>query len=230
MSKLRAVVCDLDGTLIDSAPDLRAAANQVLEAAGRKPLGLAEIRRMIGDGTQRLVERAFAATGGVPADLQPHFERFLSLYEANPTALTKPYPGVETTLARLREAGLTLAICTNKPARATGAVLAGLGLARHFSVVIGGDSLPMRKPDPRILIETLARLAVGADEAAMVGDNEHDVATARAAKVRMVLVSYGYARVPLDALAPDARIDRFDELPAALAGLRGLQRPPPGPP
>jgi phosphoglycolate phosphatase len=225
MPKLRAVVCDLDGTLIDSAPDLREAANAVLNEAGRQPLGLDRIRTMIGDGTTRLVERAFAATGGVPADLASRVERFLAHYEANATRLTKPYPGVEATLARLRASGLALAICTNKPHRATKTVLAGLGLDRFFSVVVGGDSLPVRKPDPRVLTETLKRLGIEARQAAMVGDNEHDVATARAAAVPMVLVSYGYARVPLAELAADCVIDRFADLPDALGRLSSETRP-----
>jgi phosphoglycolate phosphatase len=216
---LKAVVCDLDGTLIDSAPDLRAAANAVLVAAGRKPLGLAEIRSMIGDGTARLVERAFEATGGAPADPAARIEQFLQHYEANATRLTRPYPGVEATLERLQQSGLTLAICTNKPYRATQSVLAGLGLGRFFKVVVGGDSLPVRKPDPRILTEALGQLGVEAGHAVMVGDNEHDLTTARAAKVAMVLVSYGYARVPLADLRPDCLINAFEELPGALRRL-----------
>jgi phosphoglycolate phosphatase len=167
----------------------------------------------------KLIERALAATGEVPADLGPSIDAFLRHYEANATALTRPYPGVEATIARLAEDGLRLAICTNKPVRATDAVLTGLGLKRFFQVVIGGDSLPVRKPDPRTLLAALERLEMRPEESVMVGDNEHDLATARAAHVPMVLVSYGYARVPVKELAADRLIHAFDELPAALVAL-----------
>ncbi len=218
-SKLRAVVFDLDGTLVDSAPDLLAAANAVLAAAGRRRLDLAEIKTMIGDGTTRLVERALAATGAGPKDSRPYVAQFLAHYERAAADLTRPYPGVEATIEGLARAGLRLAICTNKPYRATNTVLAAFGLRRFFDVVVGGDSLPVRKPDPLVLLAALERLGVRPDEAVMVGDNEHDVATARAAGVAMILVSYGYARVPVAELDADRLIDRFEELPAALAAF-----------
>ncbi|MBI1777068.1 MAG: phosphoglycolate phosphatase [Proteobacteria bacterium] len=225
MPQLRAVVFDLDGTLVDSAPDLLAAANLLLESLGRRQLGLTEIKAMIGDGTTRLVERALAATGAVPADSKLHVERFLAAYEAEATRLTQPYPGVLPTLQHLAEDGIRLAVCTNKPLKATTAVLGGLGLDRFFSAVVGGDSLAVRKPDPRVLLEALARLETAPNQAVMVGDNEHDVATARAAGVPMILVSYGYARLPVAELGADRLLHRFDALPAALAEIAG--GPPP---
>jgi phosphoglycolate phosphatase len=216
----RAVVFDLDGTLIDSVPDLARSLNLVLAELGRKRVPLDRVRGFIGDGGSKLVERGLAATGGsTPELLGPAFARFLEIYESAPATMTRPYPGVLATLRQLRQNGMRLGICTNKPHVATLAVLSALGLDGFFGAVVGGDTLPRRKPDPAPLHHALDRLEVAADHAVMVGDNEHDAAAAAAAGVPCILVSYGYARVPLDEIRASARIDRFDEVPAALARL-----------
>lgn len=215
---LRAIVFDLDGTLIDSAGDLATALNRVLDESGRTQVTLAQVKRMIGDGSAKLVERGFAATGAPPnaADIPTHLARFLEIYEAGADELTRLYEGVADTIAALDARGLKLGICTNKPDRATRGVLATFGLDRHFAAAAGGDAFSVRKPDPGHVLGVLARLGVQPAEAVMVGDNEHDAAAARAAGLPIILVSYGYARASLAEIAPDAVIDRFADLPAAL--------------
>ena len=214
----KAVIFDLDGTLVDSAPDLRHATNRLLGELGRPPLDLATVRRFIGDGAARLVERALDATGGIPGgDPAPHVRRFLDLYEADPSARSALYPGVAATLERLAGQGLVLGVCTNKPIAATRRLLADLGIADAFAAVVGGDSYPTRKPSPEPLLGVLGLVGAAPGEAAFVGDNEHDVATARAAGMARVLVMrYGYARVPLEELPHDGILDSFADVPGAL--------------
>ncbi len=221
MSPWKAVVFDLDGTLVDSAPDLAAAANRLLHDLGRAGLPPEGIRPMIGDGVARLVERALARGGGLPAGatLEAMTERFLAHYAPIVARSTRPYAAVMETLALLAERRLLLAVCTNKPERLSRALLGELGLLSVFAVIAGGDSAPAKKPDRRHLDFVLARLGVGPREAVMVGDNEHDLAVARAAGVKVILVTYGYSREPVAALRPDALIDSMAELPARLAEL-----------
>ncbi|WP_245593455.1 phosphoglycolate phosphatase [Azospirillum halopraeferens] len=215
---IAAVVFDLDGTLVDSAPDIRRAVNTVLEELERPPLDLPTVTRFIGDGAARLVERALEATGGIPGgDAGPHVRRFIALYEADPGATTALFPGAAATLEKLEARGLRLAVCTNKPLTATRRLLADLGIAHRFAAVAGGDSYPTRKPAPEPLLGVLSDLDVPPGDALYVGDNEHDVACARAAGVRRVyLMRHGYARVPLEELPHDGILDGFADLAARL--------------
>ena len=218
---IRFVILDLDGTLIDSAPDLRAAANRTLAAAGRPALDLPTVTRFIGDGVRKLVERAFAATGAAldEAALDRATAEFTARYEAAASVLTRPYPGVPETLARLRGAGIRLAVCTNKPTPAAGLVLRELGLAPLIDAVSGGDAVARRKPHPDHVHDALARLGGVPEAAAMVGDSEPDITAGKAAGLATVAVAYGYARVAPRALGADRLIDRFADLEAALATL-----------
>jgi phosphoglycolate phosphatase len=218
---IRFVVLDLDGTLIDSAPDLRAAANTVLAQAGRPPLDLPTITRFVGDGVRKLIERAFAATGPAlaPEALDRATARYTALYEAAASVLTRPYPGVVETLGRLRAAGLKLAVCTNKPVAAAGIVLGELGMATLVDAVSGGDSVTRRKPDPEHVLDALRRIGGTPAAAAMVGDNEHDIAAGKAAGLATIAVTYGYARVPYPELGADRLIDRFTDLEPVLRTL-----------
>ncbi|HEX7970545.1 MAG TPA: phosphoglycolate phosphatase [Stellaceae bacterium] len=211
-----ALLFDLDGTLVDSVPDLAAAVNKLLAELGRPALSEARIAAMVGDGVAKLVERALAASdaGGVP--LHAALDRFLALYETDPTRLTRPSPGVTTVLAELGAAGWRLGVCTNKPERATRAVLGGLGLDRFFGVVLGGDSLAARKPDPAPLLTALERLGSAPADAAMIGDHRNDVMAARAAGMPAIFAHYGYGAATLAGEAPDAVIDSFAALPATL--------------
>jgi phosphoglycolate phosphatase len=226
------LIFDLDGTLVDSAPDLHRCLNAVLAEQGRAPVSLADIRAMVGDGAAKLVERGFADTGAPcdPAALPALVDRFLFHYTAGQHALTKAFPGVAETLTTLQARGCRLGICTNKPYGPTMEILEVLGLARFFGAVTGGDSLPARKPDPRHLLGTIALLGAQADAAVMVGDSVNDVAVARAAGVPAVIVSYGYSRVPAAELGGDLLIDAFADIlrwldggaGAGLTGAHGL--------
>jgi len=217
-----AVVFDLDGTLVDSAPDIAAAINAVLDECGRRALSLAEVRGMIGDGTAALVGRAFAAADGgrepPAAALARHVERFRGAYEARATLETRPYPGVIETLRAMDRAGYRMALCTNKPDRPARAIVEAFGLSPLIRAIVGGETAPARKPDPRHLEAALALLGAAPREAVMVGDGANDVLAARALNVRVVLVSFGFSRSG-EAPAADSVIDRFDRLGDALARL-----------
>jgi phosphoglycolate phosphatase len=214
-----ALVFDLDGTLVDSLPDLRAALNEMLRGLTRRELSADEVRRMIGDGTHALVQRALHATGEV-VDLESAHHRFLDFYEAAPTRLSRLYPDVATTLSSLVGSGARLAICTNKQQAATLAVLDGFDIAKYFEVIVGGDLVPFRKPDPRHLLTVLEQVRASPKQSVMIGDNENDYAAARAAGVAVILMRYGYLRVPPDMLAPDAWLDQFADIPPALDRMK----------
>ncbi len=222
-NSVKAVVFDLDGTLIDSAPDLRAAVNRMLAEQDRRGLDLDEVTAMVGDGVHKLVERALAATGdGAPAagEIARATRRFLKFYEGHGAVLTRAYAGAVETLECLRGEGYALGICTNKPHGATCEILGALDLEGYFSAVLGGDTLDgVRKPDPRHLLAAVERLGAAPENAVMVGDTENDVAAARGAGVPMIAVAFGYAKVPVAELGADAVIGHFDELPEAIRRL-----------
>jgi phosphoglycolate phosphatase len=227
-----ALIFDLDGTLVDSAPDLHRALNAVLAEQGRVPVSLADIRAMVGDGAAKLVERGFADTGAPceAAALPGLVERFLIHYAAGRHAMTTAFPGVVETLTELKARGCRLGVCTNKPYRPSLEILEVLGVIGFFGAVTGGDSLPVRKPDPGHLLGTIELLGATADTAVMVGDSANDVAVARAAGVPAVVVSYGYTRVPAAELGGDALIDTFADvltwLEAQAGGLTGADALP----
>lgn len=210
------VVFDLDGTLIDSAPDMHLAVNRMLAGLDRGPLSLGEIRTMVGDGASALIARALAARQCVTADPDKALAEFLEYYEADPTAVTQTFPGVPETLERLQATGLTLAVCTNKPTRLTQMIIERLGIKQYFSRVLAGDSMPYRKPDPRALMEVMSGFDTPAAATIMVGDSEVDAATAHAANVPFVLMTYGYHRGPIDAISSVATLDHFAELATLL--------------
>jgi phosphoglycolate phosphatase len=216
-----AVVFDLDGTLVDTAPDLHAHLNEVLAELGRAGLELAEIRPLIGDGARALLQRGLEATGGVPAtaDLDALFLEFLTRYTARPLRFGAIYDGVREVLEELQAADLRLGVCTNKAQAPTDRLLAELGLERYFSAVIGGDRLAVKKPDPSHLRTVLERLGSPVKRAVMVGDSINDLLTARAAGLPCVLVSFGYTPIPVRELGAEQVIDHMSELGAALAGL-----------
>ena len=196
---LRAVVFDLDGTLVDSAPDLHAAANALLEEKGLEPMTLAEVRGFVGNGVAKLVERCLEARG-VPAKgraLADAVTRYKEFYGAAPAALTRPYDGVEAMLGALTARGLLLGVCTNKPEGLSHQVLAGTALDRHLRAVVGGDTTRAMKPDPLPLSHCLELLGADVGETLYVGDSETDADTATAAGMEFALYSGGYRKRPL---------------------------------
>jgi len=198
-------IFDLDGTLVDSAPDLRAALNRLLAAEGLEPFPLPEVAAMIGDGARALLAKAFAARA--MAFNEALLPGFLDDLEANSAVLTRTYPGVVAALEALSARGWQHAVCTNKPIAATRALLDALGLARHFALVLGGDSLAVKKPDPGHVQAILAGLGVVASEAVMIGDHQNDIRAARGAGVRSVFAAWGYGDgtgADLSATAPSA--------------------------
>lgn len=212
MTTLKAIIFDLDGTLVDSVRDLREAVNALLAEEGLRQLSLDEVKSMIGDGAAKLVERALSATGGDLSRLSALVARFLQIYEADATRNTEAYPGVVETLAGLRQLGLPLAVVTNKPYGATIDILETLGLRAYFDAVIGGDTLPERKPHPAPILAALSHLGIEPEAALMVGDNYHDVQAAQAAGVRAVAVTYGYSHKPHAELGAERLIDAMPEL------------------
>jgi len=219
VAPLKGLVIDLDGTLVDSLPDLLEVLNEVLGDFGVPTLSAAEAKPMIGDGTLKLVERALAARGVTPDHVRAAQARFLALYEARPARLSRPYAGAPEILARLAGEGWVFALCTNKPERATHLVLRALDLERCFRAIITGDSLPQKKPDPAPMRAALAALEVSPERAVAVGDHANDLRAAGAAGLRAIFARYGYGELTPDLPKPAAIIDAFAGLPAALTGL-----------
>jgi phosphoglycolate phosphatase len=216
MAGARHLIFDLDGTLVDSAPDLATALNRLLQELGKPPLAESTVRTMIGDGAGVLVERGLAASGVAEIDQPSALKRFLTLYQDCLIDQTRTYPDVEATLERLQAAGHKLGVCTNKPADPTRRILKALKLDGFFGAVIGGDSLPKRKPDPEPLLAAIERLGGRVASAVMIGDSANDVLCARAAAVTVVLIPSDYGKPAQDA---DLKLRHFAELPAGLAKL-----------
>ena len=204
---------DLDGTLIDSVPDLAAAINRVMAARSLAPFTRPEVAAMVGDGVAMLVRRAFAARGREPdADA---IADYIADYTAHAVVETRPFPGVLPALEQLRAEGWRLAICTNKPEAATHALLRALGIDALFAAVGGGDSFPVRKPDPAHLLATL-RAAGGEARpecAVMVGDHVNDVRAAHGAGLPCIFAAWGYG-APAMAEGAEAVAASFTEVPA----------------
>ena len=218
------VVFDLDGTLIDTAPDLTAALNFALRQLGRAQLTEAMVRGMIGRGVRVLIEQGLGATGEVSPELiDKVLPIYLDYYLAHIADGSRSYEGVEPTLALLRARGARLAICTNKPEDHTRKLLAAFGWADFFASVIGGDTLPARKPDAAPLLEAVARAEGGA--AILVGDSITDIETARAARLPCVAVSHGFRDRPAEELGATILIDRFADLVPALETLGAKANP-----
>jgi phosphoglycolate phosphatase len=201
----RTLLLDLDGTLVDTVPDIRAALNRLMEKRGLAPFSQQETALMIGDGVRVLVGRAFAARGTTPdSEALADFNRD---YGAHVADASQPFPGVPEFLRQAAAAGWTMAICTNKPESAARALLQTLGMLPLIRAIGGGDSFPVRKPDPRHLLATLHAAGGEPGRAVMVGDHANDVAAAHGAGVKAVFVTWGYGPIAMaagaDAIAAD---------------------------
>jgi len=215
------IVFDLDGTLVDTAPDLVGTLNQLLVEERLPPLGLDDVRGMIGHGARVLLGRGLAAAG-VPlegARMDRLFRRFIEVYLGRIARESRPFPGAVAALDALRAAGARLAVCTNKPTNLSVALLSALDLAARFDAIVGPDAAPAPKPDPAHLLAAIAKAGGRSDRAVMIGDSATDAAAARAAGVPLVLVSFGYTETPAADLHPDILIECFDDLPAACERL-----------
>ena len=210
-------VFDLDGTLVDSVPDIHAALNRLMAAHGEPPFTLQEVVGFIGDGVPTLLARAFAARGREPDATA--LSGFLADYEASAALHTRPFEGIPAVLEALKADGWRLAVCTNKPAAAAHVVLEALDLSRHFAAVGGGDSFPVRKPDPAHLLAVLRAAGGDPTRAVMIGDHHNDIAAARGAGVAPVFVAWGYGPLAAADGAPVAT--RPEELLALLAEAAG---------
>ncbi len=212
---MRAIIFDLDGTLVDSVPDIRAAANHMLEGENLVPLSLETIRSFIGNGIPKLVERVMGRAG-IAFNEEKHQAlsgEFTRAYFDQPAALSQLYPNVRDTLDNLRAKGFSMGICTNKAHSITTRVLKELGLEKYFTSVIGADSLRPNKPDPAMLLAGIRELETSADEVIFVGDSEVDAATAEAANVRFVLFTSGYLQGSPEDINSAARFADFAQLP-----------------
>ena len=220
----KGVVFDLDGTLIDSIPDVVCSINRLLAEERRRELLPAEARMMVGEGATSMIERAFAATGHAVrgAALAALTDRYLAIYRCFPVIHTKPYPGVGNVLKEFQDAGIVMGVCTNNPHEISVLVLEQLGMLELFAAVIGGDALAVKKPDAGHVRAVLDAMGTTTNTAIYVGDSSTDVTAARNAAMPVIAVSYGYSRTAPEALGADILIDRFDELPGAIARLTDL--------
>jgi phosphoglycolate phosphatase len=208
------IVFDLDGTLVNTAPDLTNALNDVLTRRGHVPVSANDVRATVGLGARAMIEAALARTGA-EEDIDAMLAEFLVHYDSNIADESRPYPGAIEALARLEAAGARLAICTNKREYLTHKLLRALDLDGRFQAVAGRDTFAAGKPNPLPLTGVIAAAAGDTARALMVGDSDVDIRTARAAAVPVVYVSFGYG-APKDGEPPDATIDHFDALEEAL--------------
>lgn len=218
---IKGIIFDLDGTLVETAPDLHTAANKLMSEVGRRALSVREVAEMIGDGVPKLVERCFEATGDIPSaeELEAHTKRYTEHYEPHAADLAKPFDGVMDTLKEF-EGTYPMVVATNKPMVASMEILKSMGIAPYLTGVIAGDSIPgVKKPDPRHLHAALEKMGVSAEDAVMIGDNGNDVQASHAAGVKVVLMSYGYTKIPVTELGADAVVDGFNELAGVFATL-----------
>ena len=214
----KAVVFDLDGTLIESLPDIQLATNRTLGDFGLDPLDDKTTRGFVGKGSRHLLTQALLYHGKVPTDeeIDYAYVRFLHHYSLAPNAAGYVFPGVEATLQSLADVGHELAVCTNKPHEPTVQVMKAYGIADFFDVIVGGDDVENRKPHPDHLLETTKRLKLNKDDVVFIGDSENDIQAAVAADIRSVLLTYGYSSLPHDSLGADVIIDTFPEILGAI--------------
>jgi len=211
------IVFDLDGTLVDSAPDIAVAANKVLAGEGLEPIDLPTITSFIGNGLPKLVERVMRTRGIGSQHFERIYDQMKEFYNAAPADESKPMPGVPELLESLKADGHKLGVCTNKPEEPARLMLALLGLESYFDTVVGGDALPEKKPHPAPLNLAFERLGVG--PRLYVGDSEIDAEVALAAAVRFAIYAHGYRKQAIEGLPHDFRFDHFREVKPIVDGI-----------
>jgi phosphoglycolate phosphatase len=218
------IVYDLDGTLADTAEDLVAALNWLLAREGLLPLPVDRAGSLLGAGARPLIKRGFAASGRSldPEAIERLFGDYLEYYDAHILVHTRLYPGAENALAAFDCAGWLQAVCTNKIEHSAKLLIEKLGIADRFAFVCGQDTFGVGKPDAKPLLETIAASGGSRERAIMVGDSGTDITTARAARVPVIAVDFGYADTPVEKLGPDRVVSHFDELMAACDAVLGV--------
>jgi len=221
MTPPRTLVFDLDGTLVDTAPDLISALNHVLNREGLAPVPLASARTMIGAGARKLIERGLEVEGRVMGveDIDRLTSNFIEFYAANIAVASRPFDGLEAALDDLEKQGFRFAVCTNKLEWLSKLLLDQLGLSARFAAICGADTFGVSKPDPMFLRETVARAGGQIATAIMVGDAGPDVGVARRAGIPVIGVEFGYTDVPIAELKPDRLIGHMRDLPQAVNSL-----------
>jgi phosphoglycolate phosphatase len=217
------IVFDLDGTLIDTAPDLIDALNLILAQEDLPAVAVGNARNLIGGGGRTMIERALAAAGRMrtPLELDRLYAVFVAHYAEHIADRSRPFPQLKTTLARLADAGHRLAVCTNKIEWLSKRLLETLHLAESFAAICGQDTFGVQKPDPEVFRRTVLRAGGEPTRAIMVGDSKTDVSTARNANVPIIAVDFGYSDVPIETLRPNRVISAFADLPSAIKALDG---------
>jgi phosphoglycolate phosphatase len=212
------IVFDLDGTLVDTAPDLVETLNVIFARHNVAPVAYDHARAMIGAGVKPLLVRGLVSQGKhlPPDEIDVLFEEYLEVYAAHIADRSRPFPGLTQALDALAAQGCRLAVCTNKLEWLSVRLLDALGLSQRFAAICGQDTFPMKKPDPEMLRLTIAKAGGDARHAVMVGDSMTDVATAKAAGIPVVAVDFGYTETPPAELGADRLISHFDALPAAI--------------
>ncbi|MEP7172659.1 MAG: phosphoglycolate phosphatase [Aestuariivirga sp.] len=211
---IKAVIFDLDGTLVDSAPDLMLATNHVLSRLERRAITMDEVRSFVGHGAKALIARGCTATGDAIDEktLDFYFAEFLRFYEKNIAVNSVAFPGVINLLKRCAAGGLKMGVCTNKLEGLSVRLLQALGMEKYFGAIVGPDTINIGKPDPAPYLETVKRLGVPANNSIMIGDSETDILTARAAQVPVIAVTFGYTQKPAASYNPDHLVSHFDEI------------------
>lgn len=215
------IVFDLDGTLVDTAPDLIGTLNLVLTLEKIPPVPFEKARAMIGGGVRPLIEEALIEQQRHlgEATVDALFAEYIRHYQEHIADLSRPYPGCEDALEALDAQGFTLAVCTNKYEFLSVRLLDALGLKDRFVAICGQDTFPMKKPDPEMLVRTIQQAGGDITRAVMVGDSNTDVRTARAAGIPIIGVDFGYTDIPMAELSPDRLISHFEQLPAQVMEL-----------
>ncbi len=221
------VAFDLDGTLVDTAPDLIATLNAIFSEKGVPPVAYHEARSMIGGGVKVLLERGLRAQGlsFTPADLDGLYSTYLERYAAHIADQSRPFPGLERALDDLAVQGFRFAVCTNKLEWLSVRLLEALDLAKRFAAICGQDTFGIAKPDPEMLRRTIHRAGGDPTRALMVGDSATDINTARAAGIPVIAVDFGYTETPVPLLNPDRIISHFDELTRTVGELNTAPKP-----